>query len=722
MHLFSTQLVLRCPTGARHRAFLSCSYILRNNVHNRSHKRTKVSSRVAKQLKLTQTHKKPVSLAGVIKPSVLPSQSPNTSTDDTVALDFAGPLSKADILAVLNQFFRQPEVKSLAMQQGMEHSLFLQAFSEFRKYCATISPLPSELHIKLSDIINGYGTATDLFPFFLQHAKVMYPHLDYVKDLRHASNLTSPAQLFPLARAKQRKIIIHAGPTNSGKTYHAFQRYLASKSGIYCGPLKMLAVELAQKSNDVGIACDLVTGEERNFADPEGLMPAAHISCTVEMTDIERPIEVAIIDEIQMLRDKQRGWAWLRAFLGVNADEVHLCGEEAVIDLIKNIALDTGDTVEVKRYKRLTPIEYMNEPLGSIENVQDGDCIVCFNKSSIYQLCRELEKMGRQCAVIYGGLPPGTKLAQASRFNDPDDPCKVLIATDAIGMGINLNIRRVIFYSLLKIEESRGSKINTVISPSQALQIAGRCGRYGTTHKDKGYVTTFHGKDLELMHDLLNKQINPIDKAGIHPTADMIELYGYYLPHASLSDIIDIFLSLMTIDGDKYFLCQIDQFKQIAEIIEHIEMPLRTRYVFCCAPIPLQSAFVTTMLLKYARQFSAGQPITGKWLAEQIGWPLPKPITLNELTHLEAVHDSMDLYNWLSYRFEDQFPDKVEVKDMQMAIDKAILEGVCEITKLVVISENNSDKDDMRVEKLKTLPSNISRILEKLSEKLPNET
>lgn len=57
-------------------------------------------------------------VAGVIKPSVLPSQSPNTSTDDTVALDFAGPLSKADILAVLNQFFRQPEVKSLAMQQG----------------------------------------------------------------------------------------------------------------------------------------------------------------------------------------------------------------------------------------------------------------------------------------------------------------------------------------------------------------------------------------------------------------------------------------------------------------------------------------------------------------------------------------------------------------------------------------------------------------------------
>lgn len=60
----------------------------------------------------------------------------------------------------------------------------------------------------------------------------MYPHLDYVKDLRHASNLTSPAQLFPLARAKQRKIIIHAGPTNSGKTYHAFQRFVYLNSPL----------------------------------------------------------------------------------------------------------------------------------------------------------------------------------------------------------------------------------------------------------------------------------------------------------------------------------------------------------------------------------------------------------------------------------------------------------------------------------------------------------
>ena len=81
------------------------------------------------------------------------------------------------------------------------------------------------------------------------------------------------------------------------------------------------------------------------------------------------------------------------------------------------------------------------------------------------------------------------------------------------------------------------------------------------------------------------------------------------------------------------------------------------RYVFCCAPIPLQSAFVTTTLLKYARRFSDGHPVTVQWLQDQIDWPLPKPVTLNELTHLEAVHDTLDLYNWLSYRFEVSYTD-----------------------------------------------------------------
>lgn len=70
--------------------------------------------------------------------------------------------------------------------------------------------------------------------------------------------------------------------------------------------------------------------------------------------------------------------------------------------------------------------------------MQSGDCIVCFSKNDIYSVSRGIEAIGKEVAVIYGGLPPGTKLAQAAKFNDPNNSCKVLVATDAIGMGLNL--------------------------------------------------------------------------------------------------------------------------------------------------------------------------------------------------------------------------------------------------------------------------------------------
>ena len=84
---------------------------------------------------------------------------------------------------------------------------------------------------------------------------------------------------------------------------------------------------------------------------------------------------------------------------------------------------------------------FQERSLGNLSKTQPGDCIVCFNKNDIYSVSRELEKLGKEVAVIYGSLPPNTKLAMATKFNDPDDSCKILVATDAIGMGLNLNIR-----------------------------------------------------------------------------------------------------------------------------------------------------------------------------------------------------------------------------------------------------------------------------------------
>lgn len=96
------------------------------------------------------------------------------------------------------------------------------------------------------------------------------------------------------ARRLSRKVIFHAGPTNSGKTFHALDSYLKSKSGVYCGPLKLLAAEVFKKSNDRGVPCDLVTGEERKFANLDQT-PASHVACTVEMVSVNTPYDVSFL-------------------------------------------------------------------------------------------------------------------------------------------------------------------------------------------------------------------------------------------------------------------------------------------------------------------------------------------------------------------------------------------------------------------------------------------
>lgn len=158
--------------------------------------------------------------------------------------------------------------------------------------------LPAELYIKLYDIVNDAAHADDLFPYFLKHAKAVYPHLDCMNDLKKISNLTNPANWYPDARAKTRKIIFHAGPTNSGKTYQAMQRFLNAKSGIYCGPLKLLATEVYFKSNKLGTPCDLVTGEEKKYANTDET-PASHVACTVEMATLSRPCKLKTSDNLK---------------------------------------------------------------------------------------------------------------------------------------------------------------------------------------------------------------------------------------------------------------------------------------------------------------------------------------------------------------------------------------------------------------------------------------
>ena len=538
--------------------------------------------------------------------------------------EIAGKINKQALLKELNRFYTSPEIKILCKEHGLDDYLYGQAYSSFRRFCMNVDLLPTELYILFSDILAGASHNHDIFPYFLGHAKKVFPHLDCIDDLKLISDLTDPANWYPEARALNRKIIFHAGPTNSGKTYHALERFSSAKSGVYCGPLKMLAVEVHGKTNSRGVACDLVTGEERRLARKDG-EPADHVACTVEMTNLTQPYEVCVIDEIQVVKDFQRGWAWTRALLGVQAEEVHVCGEGAAIDLIREICISTGEEVEVRNYKRLTKLVVEEQAVERVENIMDGDCIVCFNKQDIYSISRALEALGKEVAVIYGSLPPNAKQAMANKFNDPNDPCKVLVATDAVGMGLNLHIRRMVFYSINKVHLTKeGEREVTMISVSQALQIAGRAGRFGT-HWETGHVTTFRSEELKPLQQLLQQTPEDILQAGLHPTFDQLEMYAYHLPAATLSNLVDIFISLSTLDDSMYTLCHLDDFKFLADMIEHIKLPLKAKYVFCCAPINRKMAFVCTMFLKMARQYSKGEVISFDWLCAQVAILPPPP-------------------------------------------------------------------------------------------------
>ena len=213
--------------------------------------------------------------------------------------EIAGKINKQALLKELNRFYTSPEIKVLSKEHGLDDYLYNQAYSSFRRFCMDVHHLPTDLYILFSDVLCGAQHNHDIFPYFLTHARKVFPHLDCLDELKLISDLTDPPNWYPDARAMNRKIIFHSGPTNSGKTYHALERFLTAESGIYCGPLKLLAVEVFNKSKARGIPCDLVTGEERRFGRDDD-EPSDHVACTVEMANMGQTYDVCVIDEIQV--------------------------------------------------------------------------------------------------------------------------------------------------------------------------------------------------------------------------------------------------------------------------------------------------------------------------------------------------------------------------------------------------------------------------------------
>ena len=263
--------------------------------------------------------------------------------------------------------------------------------------------------------------------------------------LDEKTDLTRPQEWFPYARLDQRKIIFHSGPTNSGKTFEALERLKQAKRGMYLGPLRLLAAEIYENLTTQGIYCNLYTGQERRE-----IPFATHGAATVEMASAVDDFDVVCIDEIQMLADPERGFAWTRALLGSRCKEIHVCGGSEAEPILRKLASACGDELQIKKYQRFSAlsvakksIAQSSNQLEAYKNVEKGDCVVAFSRNDIFAIKREIERLTKfKCCVVYGSLPPQTRSEQARLFNDPDSGYDILVASDAIGMGLNLNIRR----------------------------------------------------------------------------------------------------------------------------------------------------------------------------------------------------------------------------------------------------------------------------------------
>nr|GLL26166.1 DExH-box ATP-dependent RNA helicase DExH18, mitochondrial [Ipomoea trifida] len=522
-------------------------------------------------------------------------------------------------------------------------SFFPTAVLKFRKFF--FKKCKTDIVKYLVSLGPSHEAEEFLFPMFVEFCFEEFP--DEIKRFRsmvESADLTKPHTWFPFARAMKRKIIYHCGPTNSGKTYNALQRFMEAKKGIYCSPLRLLAMEVFDKVNAVGVYCSLLTGQEK-----KSVPFSSHVACTVEMVSTDELYDVAVIDEIQMMADSCRGYAWTRALLGLKADEIHLCGDPSVLNIVRRICSDTGDELVEQHYERFKPLVVEAKTLlGDLKNVKSGDCVVAFSRREIFEVKLTIEKLtNHRCCVIYGALPPETRRHQASLFNDPDNEYDVLVASDAVGMGLNLNIRRVVFYNLSKYN---GDKI-VPVPASQVKQIAGRAGRRGSRFPE-GLTTTLHLEDLDYLIECLKEPFDEVKKVGLFPFFEQVELFAGQLSNATFSELLEKFGANCRLDGS-YFLCQHGHIKKIANMLEKVQgLSLEDRFNFCFAPVNIRDPKAMYHLLRFASSYAQNLPVN-------IAMGMPKCSARNdsELLDLETRHQVLSTYMWLSNHFEEEkFP------------------------------------------------------------------
>jgi ATP-dependent RNA helicase SUPV3L1/SUV3 len=461
---------------------------------------------------------------------------------------------------------------------------------------------------------------------------------------------------------ERRSFEYFVGPTNSGKTHAALEILRSAESGVYLAPLRLLALEVFERLNDLGAPASLITGEERI------LNPAArYVSSTVEMADLQRRVEVAVVDEVQMLEDAQRGWAWTLALAGIRAQRVVLCGSAEGLQAARRLADRLGVPLTVRSFERKNPLRVVGA-IG-LPQLRRGDALVAFSRKAVVELQGAVAKIGLTSAAIYGSLSPAVRRREAERFREGS--ADVLIATDAIGLGLNLPIRRLIFSAIEKFD----GVADRLLTPYEIRQIAGRAGRFGI-HED-GQVAALNPRHIALLRRSLegHAPAAPHGPIWISPTDDHLERLAAIIGTTRISRLLQFFQTRVLRDGDEDL--------RIADLTDPIEvsvaleladgflsLPFKVRCTYSRAPVTTRGNSLA-VLADWAAQHAAYGSVSGRELMN--GGRARDRLLLYEDRSRLAM-----LYLWLAQRFPDVYANREEVALIRESLDDDIHSALLE--------------------------------------------
>jgi ATP-dependent RNA helicase SUPV3L1/SUV3 len=485
--------------------------------------------------------------------------------------------------------------------------------------------------------------------------RIMYHWQEHLKPFKERQNreellaktIRDFKLLFGLARSLKREIIFHVGPTNSGKTYAALKELKDATTGYYLAPLRLLALEGYETLKNDGVKVSLITGEEEIIDED-----STHVSSTIEMMNSQVTVDVCVIDEIQMINDRDRGWAWANALIGIPAKKVILTGSSDAIEAIKELCAYLDEPLTIQPFERKNPLELL-EHSTSINQIEKQSAVIAFSRREVLALKQQLSEKYR-VSVVYGNLSPEVRREEARRFREGESD--ILVATDAIAMGLNLPIKTILFAKDNKFDGLRRRELQ----PSEVLQISGRAGRYGI--EEKGYVGALDKSILENIKKTLATPLEDIPlPVSVMASLEHVLLIGEILDTQNLTVILEFFTENMEFEGP-FVAANIDSMMEIAHIVDEYKIDLQTRYRLACAPASISSPYIESVMHKYIRLLEQNKEVSYAPPKD-----LPKFAQTNEmLLNAEDRVREISLYLWLSFRFPDFF------KDTELAIGSRI--------------------------------------------------